>query len=180
MKNRELLEFLTIRELPPVALKKATRKDISLSFHKTSIISKFIGFQLLGALFSLSVCPQFGLGLVEGHGITHVFRMIGDWACAAFCGTLFLSSGMLVAFIGMKGEELWWVWRRYKISMIILPAIMWAFLMMTNMTLSLPGESPLYHVTWILMAILAEAVWFQLRSVSYSRTLMGPVDNKSY
>ena len=106
MKNKLFLEFLAGKENLPVYLKKATEKDILLSFRAKSIFIKFLSYQLLGAIFSMTVCPQFGLGLVEGHGITHVFRMIGDWACAAFCGSLFLSAGMVVAFIGMKGEEL--------------------------------------------------------------------------
>lgn len=177
MKNKEFLEFLTGREVPPETLKAVSKKDITLSFRKKEIIFKFLGFQILGALFSMSVCPQFGLGLVEGHGITHTFRMIGDWACAAFCGTLFLSSGMLVAFIGMKAEELWWVWRRYKYSMIFLPAVLWALLMVTNLTMDLPGETIVYHLTWITMAIASEILWFEMRSTQFLKGLSG---NKAY
>lgn len=171
MKNKEFFEFLTGREVPPAALETVARKDITLSFRKTQILLKFLGYQLLGALFSMSVCPQFGLGLVQGHGITHHFRMIGDWACAAFCGTLFLTCGMLVAFMGMKGEELWWVWRRYKISMIFLPSVLWGALMLFNVSLDLPEETTSYHLTWIAMAILAEALWFQMRSSAYVKGL---------
>jgi hypothetical protein len=171
VKNKEFLEFLTNKMTPPVALKKATALDVSLSFHKYSILSRFFFFQILGATFSMSFCPQFGLGLVEGHGITHVFRLMGDWACAAFCGSLFLSSGMMVAFLGMKGEELWWVWRRYKFSLVLLPGLLWGLLMLTNITLRLPPETPTYHVVWILVAILAQVILFELRSVQ-SRKLL--------
>lgn len=169
MKNKEFLSFLVEKETPPEAISLIARKDTLLSFRKNSIILKFLAFQLLGALFSMSVCPQFGLGLVEGHGITHVFRMIGDWACAAFCGSLFLSSGMLVAFIGMKGEELWWIWRRFKFPLVFMPAVLWGLLMLTNVSMNLPGESILYHLTWITMAIIAESVFFQLRSFSFMK-----------
>lgn len=177
MKNKDFLEFILSKESVPAAVKKAAALDIRLSFRAKQIILKFLAFQLIGALFSMSVCPQFGMGLVDGHGITHSFRMIGDWACAAFCGSLFLSAGMLVAFIGMKGEELWWIWRRYKFSMIILPAILWSGLMFTNVTLSLPGETASYHLTWILAAVLIEAFWFQTRSVF---VLRGLANSKSY
>lgn len=170
--KKEFLEFLTASELPPKALKLATQKEIVLSFRGKSIVTKFIFFQLLGALFSMSVCPQFGMGLVEGHGITHVFRMMGDWVCAAFCGSLFLSVGMLVAYIGMQGEELWWVWRRYKFPMIILPAIFWAGLMFTNISLDLVSEAPSYHVVWLVTAILSQVVLFKLRSGIYLRKLV--------
>ncbi len=169
MKNKDFLEFIINRESPPAALKLAAHKDIALSFRGRSIITKFLILNFIGALFSMLVCPQFGLGLVQGHGITHAFRMIGEWACAAFCGSLFLTSGLIVAFIGMKGEELWWIWRRYKISLIFLPSILWSALMMTNMSFQLPGESILYHLTWIVAAICAEILLFQIRSVTYLR-----------
>lgn len=169
MKNKLFLEFLAGKENLPAYLKKATEKDILLSFNAKSIIIKFLSFQFLGAIFSMTVCPQFGLGLVEGHGITHVFRMIGDWACAAFCGSLFLSSGLVVAFIGMKGEELWWMWRRYKFSLILLPALLWGLLMLTNVTMSLPGETPVYHFTWLAFAIMVQVLWLEVRSYVVAR-----------
>ena len=169
--KKEFLEFLIQKDTPPAALKRAVQKDITLSFRGTSIVTKFIFFQLLGALFSLSVCPQFGLGLVEGHGITHMFRMMGDWVCAAFCGSFFLSVGMLVAYMGMKGEELWWVWRRYKFSLIFLPAVLWAGLMLMNFTTAFVSEAPSYHLVWLVTAILAQAIFFQIRSGLFLRKL---------
>ena len=169
MKNKDFLDFILNRETPPAVLKHAALKDITLSFRAQSIITNYLIFQIIGALFSMAVCPQFSLGLVEGHGITHSLRMIGDWACAAFCGSLFLTSGLIVAFIGMKGEELWWIWQRYKITLIFLPTILWSGLMLTNLTLKLPGESMLYHSTWIVAAILAEIILFQIRSLTYLR-----------
>jgi len=171
MKNKEFLKFIMEKEEAPAYLKHAAKKDIQLSFHAKSIIMRFLAFQILGALFSMSVCPQFGLGLVQGHGITHAFRMIGDWACAAFCGSLFLSSGLVVAFIGMKGEELWWVWRRYKYSVIMLPALLWSGLMLTNFSVRWSYESPSYHLTWIAFGILIQMALLQIRSLSFARVL---------
>lgn len=162
--KKEFLEFLTSKEHTPERLKSLVKKDVLLSFHAKSIIAKFLGYQLLGALFSMSVCPQFGLGLVEGHGITHMVRMVGDWACAAFCGSLFLSSGLIVAFIGMKGEELWWIWNRYKFSLIFLPALLWSGLMLTNISLDLTSESTSYHMVWIVAAVLAQWALLKTRS----------------
>jgi hypothetical protein len=163
------MEFLSGPEVPPAALKKLTAREVMLSFRKKEIVLKFLSFQLLGALLSLVVCPQFGLGLVQGHGISHSFRLLGDWACAAFCGFFFLTSGMLVAFIGMKGEELWWVWRRYRYSLIFLPALLWGGLMLTTIGFSFPGESELYHLTWILIAVVSEILWLELRSFTFLR-----------
>jgi hypothetical protein len=169
MKNKEFLDFILNQQTPPQHLKIMTQKDIVLSFSSKKIVARFLLFQLLGALFSMSICPQFGMGLVNGHGITHAFRLIGDWACAAFCGSLFLSAGLMVAFLGMKGEELWWVWRRFKYSLIILPAVLWSGLMLTNMSLNLSHESSVYHLTWIAAAVLVQMVLMQLRSLTYQK-----------
>lgn len=172
MKNKAFFEFLTTKELPPVALREAVKKDISLSFHLHSIVLRFLSFQLLGALVSISFCPQFGIGFMDGHGVTHHLRMIGDWACASFCGSLFLSSGMLVAFLSMEAQELWWIWRRFKYSLIFLPALLWSGLMLANLSMKLPAESPSYHVIWILMAILVQGLWLQIRSPTYTNSLI--------
>lgn len=162
-KNKEFLDFLTSVENPPKQLKEIVEKDIRLSFRTKEIASKFLMLQFLGGLFSMSICPQFGLGLVEGHGITHIFRMIGDWACASFCASVFLSSGALLAFTVMKGEELWWIWRRYTFSLALLPALMWGMLMMGNLTLKLSRESFIYHMIWVFVAIILQVLWMRLR-----------------
>jgi hypothetical protein len=165
--KKDFLEFITQNERPPVDLNISTKKDIQLSFHKKNILTKFLIFQIIGACFTLSICPQFGIGFVEGHGIAHHFRMIGDWACAAFCGSLFLSAGMIVCYLGMKGEELWWVWRRYKYSMVFLPSMMWSSLMIINVSFKNESETIAYHLTWILSAFIAQAFWLSLRSKVY-------------
>lgn len=167
MDKKELLTFLTSRQSPAAELASLTRKEISLSFRGKQIIQKFLFFQFLGALFSLSVCPQFGLGLVDGHGISHTFRMIGDWACAVFCGSVFLGSGLTIAFIGQKGEEIWWVWKRNRLPLIFLPALFWGALMLANVSLNLPEEGFSYHAIWIMAAMMIQGLLLQTRVLVY-------------
>jgi hypothetical protein len=162
--KKDLFTFLLSSEAPTEQLNLVVKKDIQLSFRKKEILLKFLGYQILGALFSLSFCPQFGIGMNTGHNISHYFMQFGMWACAAFCGSLFLSSAAIVAFVGMKGEELWWVWRRYKYQMIVLPAFLWAGLML----FSPGGESFSFHVWWIAAAMLTAGVLFTLRGRIYS------------
>lgn len=166
--KKDLFTFLVSSEFPPEVLKAHVKKDIQLSFRKNQILLKFIGYQILGALFSLSFCPQFGLGMNPGIDISHFFMRFGMWACASFCGSLFLSTGLVVAMLGMKGEELWWVWRRYKFPVIILPALLWSGLMLTNVTLSLPKENLSFHLFWIFAATLSAASLLSIRSKVYS------------
>jgi hypothetical protein len=167
-KKKEFIDFIATSETPPKSLSAITQKDIILSFQKQTILTKFLFFQILGALITLTFCPQFGVGFVEGHGITHFFKSIGDWACAAFCGSLFLSAGMIVCFLGMKGEELWWIWKRYKYSLFLLPSLMWSSFMLMNISFENPGETMAYHLTWIISAFIAQAFWLSLRSKIYA------------
>ncbi len=89
---------------PPAPLREKVKKEITLSLSKRTIILKFLSFQALGALVTLTFCPQFGIGFIDGHGISHFFRMFGEWACAAFCGSLFLSSGTIFASFAMNQD----------------------------------------------------------------------------
>ena len=138
---------------------KETELDIRLSFRKTSILRRFLFLQMVGALFSLALCPQFGLGLIPGHGVTHVIRLVGEWACASFCGAIFLSVGSLLCLISMKPVELWWIWRRYKYSLIFLPPFLWGLLMLTNWQVRFSSEVPAFHGIWLLSGVATLLLW---------------------
>ena len=170
--KKKFLEFLIEGETPPKELAVLTQKDILLSFRGKVIIQKFLGLQVIGAMVSLLFCPQFSVGLVDNHGIIHILRVVGDLACACFCGTLFLSSGIVLAILGMKGEELWWLWRRYKFFLNLVPAALWAVLMLVNKLMQLPGEELSYHLTWIAAAMGAQATWLVLRKIVAQRSLL--------
>jgi hypothetical protein len=168
MKDKEFLEFLSQGQTPPALLKESARQESVLSFQGRAILRKFISLQVIGALLSLTFCPQFGLSfLVEGHGFTHALRSIGDWACAAFCGTLFLSMSVLMAYSLMKKSEFWWVWRRHKITLGLLPALFWGTLMLLNLSMSLPSEALSYHLVWLLGAGFIQLIGLKTLSSLY-------------
>ena len=147
--KKEFFTFLLVRETPPQSLSHMVKKDIQLSFQGTQIILKFLALQVVGAFFSLSFCPQFGIGSTLIHGVLHVLDQFGDWACAMFCGSLFLSTGALMVFLGMKGEEIWWVWRRYSPGLMVLPVFMWGSLMLMGKG----SFSVEFHFSWIVAAL---------------------------
>lgn len=174
MKNEnqnDFLEFLTSHEAPPSSLKALTQKDIVFTLNKKSIITKFIFFQLIGTLITLTFCPQFGIGLQDGHGVAHYFRMLGDGACAAFCGSLFLLAGNLSAFLSMDSDQIFWIWKHYKIELIFVPALLWALLMLFNITLNLESESMSFRLVWLISAILIQQSVFSLKAKLYSGVL---------
>lgn len=174
MKNddkNDLVEFLTSNEAPPAYLKSLTLKDITFTMNKYPILIKFVSLQLLGAAITLSFCPQFGIGLPEGHGITHALRMYGDGVCATFCGSLFLLAGSLLASFSMDEDQYFWIWRRFKYSLIILPALFWSALMFFNFTFKLNNEDFGYHVIWIISAILTQELSMFVKTRFYKGDL---------
>jgi hypothetical protein len=165
MKNKDFLEFLTQGENPPINLKESSQTEILLSFRGHYILKKFLAYQVLGAVISLAFCPQFGLSFfVDGHGFTHQLRMIGDWACALFCGSLFLSAGTMIALLSMKGEELSWILKRKKLFLIFIPSVLWSCLMFLNLSLKLPNENYTYHLSWIFSGIAIQFLWLKARN----------------
>jgi hypothetical protein len=166
--KKDLFTFLVSKEVPSEHFSAMVKKDIQLSFRKNVIIGKFVGYQLLGTIFSLTFCPQFGVGINPAVNIALYFDQFGMWACAMFCGSLFLSTGAFVAFLGMKGEELWWVWRRYKWALILMPALLWSALMLTNVSMKLPHEHTDFHLFWLVAAMLSVFALFGGRSRFYS------------
>jgi len=170
--KKDFLEFMTSHELPPSILNSVIKKDIFFTLNKGIILTKFMMLETLGALFSLSFCPQFGIGFNKGHGITHVLKMYGDVACAAFCGSLFLVTGTVLASMVMKEDELFWVWRRFRIPLIVLPASLWTLLMAFNIHLELDSETLSYHFIWISSAILSEEMILYIKNYFYKGELL--------
>lgn len=169
--TKELLDFLTSSETPPSDLKDLTQKDIVFTMNKSTILLKFVSLQILGAALTLSFCPQFGVGLPEGHGITHTLRMYGDWACATFCGSLFLLAGNLLASFAMDSDQYYWIWRRYKVQLIFLPTLFWSVLMFFNLTWKLDSETVIYHIIWLFSAIFTHEFAMYLNSKTYQGVL---------
>lgn len=169
--QKDFLEFLSSHETPPANLKVLTHKDIVFSLNKKNIILKFLMFQLIGALITLSFCPQFGVGFTEGHGIAHYFRMLGDGACAAFCGSLFLFAGSLSAFLNMDSDQIFWIWKHYRLELIFVPASLWMSLMFFNVTFKLETESMSYQMVWLASAILIQQILFYTKARLYTGVL---------
>lgn len=169
--RNDFLEFLSSNEAPPKELSDRTQKDMKLTFRGRTIVVRFLSFQLIGALITLTFCPQFGLGFSEGHGIAHFFRMLGEGACAVFCGSLFLLSGNVTAFFFMESDEVFWIWKHYHYRLVLVPPLLWGVLMLFNMSFDLDGESTRYHLTWIFSAVFIQEMLLWTKAKFYQGIL---------
>ncbi|MBU6374363.1 MAG: hypothetical protein KGQ59_00040 [Bdellovibrionales bacterium] len=80
-------------------------KDLKVS--PWGMFSKLSLIHLFSALFTLSICPQFGFRVLgDGMGLMHYFMSLGSFGCPMACGSFFLGTSLLVATILLKGHEL--------------------------------------------------------------------------
>lgn len=154
--------------MPSSALTENTLKVARCEFHKKEIFMKAFCALFAGFSLSLIVCPQFGFGLPEGHGISHFFWMIGPWACALFCGLfLFLCSTLSVALVLNKFERHYF-YQKTQSFFLGIPAILWMFFMVMPET---SYVSVSYSLSWLLGVML---MWFAAKTVSKRMIFANP------
>jgi hypothetical protein len=61
--------------------------------------------------------------------------------------------------------------KHHKVSLMLLPSVLWAVLMLVNKSLNLDSESVLYNMTWIVVAASVQILWMQIRSGVYLKGL---------
>ena len=106
-------EFKNERENPPQYLTEQTLKrvesDFSPAFSMTLI--KLAGVHGLGAIVTLSVCPQFGFRFFpSGPNLFDVFMYFGHTICTVLCGAFFIGISLGLAKILLSLAE----WHQLK------------------------------------------------------------------
>ncbi len=108
--NREFREFIEVEPSPPPAsleeeIFSMVHRDLNpnpwLIFSKLSFVHFFVG------LFTLSLCPQFGLRIFgEGLGLMKYFLAFGTYGCTALCGAFFVGTSLFVSGLALRPEEI--------------------------------------------------------------------------
>jgi len=166
--KNEFLTFMNSNEEVPSSLDRTILDNVKRELHLTrqQVLPKFLIAQMIGALITLSICPQFGIGPIGGgHGLAHTFMQIGAWACAAFCGFFFLTLGTIFSTLFLNRHELKVVFD-HKYWLISCTSVLSFFsLMLTGKWFNLVGlfdEVSLQSI-WVLSATLFSI--FYLRSL---------------
>src|SRR5690606_19466565 len=165
--NKEFLEFMQGEEEASESVRQMIQKEIQedLRSFKFYTFTKFIFIQALSALMTLAICPQFGVGPIGGgHGIGHYFMQYGQWACASFCGVLFIGFSSACSFSLLKrGEkvlifkhQLWLVRLIASVQMLFLMGI-GSFFEFTPMF-----NSPEFNSIWWLSSVLSSFIMLKL------------------
>lgn len=161
----EFKAFLATKETPPPPeLSHAVRSQImnSLNPSSWSVLGKLTVIHIVSASVTLLVCPQFGFSpLGGGYGLLHFFMRWGVFACATFCGTLFLGTTALVSQLVMSPEERRVVLKSQLWQLPILGMVsMMMLMLLARLSAKELSETSVYFASvWLIMgSILAVAV----------------------
>ena len=153
----DFTDFLAGDEPVPEALRSSTRGLILRNIDPKLTVLKYFGSNLLGAILTLTVCPQFGYGPLGGEfGFLHYIMSLGPVWCGVFCASLFFAGGNALSLIALREDEREWI-ASHKAS-VVLPWISLLFFLGMISKFYAPGflhhDSSSYHLSWYGSALL--------------------------
>lgn len=108
--HRDFKEFIEGPALaPPKTIREQLFQMVERELNPSSwlIFGKMTLIHFLTSLFTLSICPQFGLRVFgEGLGIMRWFLKLGTYGCSALCGALFVGASLFLGSLVLKIEEI--------------------------------------------------------------------------
>jgi hypothetical protein len=107
---QEFSEFVeAVPTAPGPAIDAALRRYVAaeLSPPRRSVLARLAAAQTVGGLLTLSVCPQFGVGLGTHQGFLHgLHAVLPPVLFYLVCGLLFVSLGVLGSGLLLRRAEL--------------------------------------------------------------------------
>jgi len=166
--NNEFKDFMNSYEKVPETLNQETLKLAQLSLSPRDLLIKFFGLNVLGALGTLAICPQYGFGpIVTIQSVNSIIHS-GPIVCGIFCSTIFFLGGNLLSYFFLKPIERNWV-TRHEYAMII-PYISFLFMLGMGLKNIAPGhlhnDTLTFYLSWIMTAFFVSILFFKVfRSV---------------
>lgn len=107
--ENEFNEFMNSspQEVPAhLSRKIISEVELMLNPSRTQVFSKLFTIVMVVGLMNLTLCPQFGIGLIRHSGLMHFFMSFGEYGCKIACGLFFLGSGVFIASLLLKPEDI--------------------------------------------------------------------------
>jgi hypothetical protein len=166
--NNDLKEFIDGRGKVPTALYDETLKFTHLSLKPKPLLFKFFTLNLIGALGTLTICPQYGFGpFAFSAGIMNVIMSYGPVVCGIFCSSVFFLGGHALSYAFLSLPERKWVARHGYI--MIIPYV--SFLFMLGMGLKSLAPGHIHHDvfsfygSWLLTAFGVSILFLKVLSM---------------
>jgi len=117
---------------------------------RRQLLLKVFVIHLLTAVFTLSICPQFGISTFKvNFNLMHTFMVFGLSACYLLCGAFFTMSSVIIASLILKRDEIRAL--RYQ------KALLTSMLLLTSVGFFLVMKPELFlefSLVWLVGAIL--------------------------
>ncbi|MBL7714562.1 MAG: hypothetical protein JNL01_03780 [Bdellovibrionales bacterium] len=150
---KDFEEFRKSGQTPPPALSEAIRfrVDSDLNPSIARVFSKIALIHFFTALFTLSVCPQFGFKLFGSDpGLMHYFMALGETGCAIACGSFFVGTSLAVAILILSQDELRHLRRNRFLELGALVLLSMGAFVMRDPSTTLTG----FGVAWLFGALM--------------------------
>lgn len=153
--NNDLKDFMESSEKVPTSLYTETLKLSQISLRPASLLIKFFALNLVGALATLSVCPQYGFGpFAISAGITNVIMSYGPVVCGIFCASIFFLGGHGLSYAFLSAPERKWVVRHGYA--LIIPYVSFVFMLGMGIKNIAPGhihhDVTSFYGSWLITA----------------------------
>lgn len=153
--SKDLKDFLENAEAVPNMLYAETLKLAQISLHPLPLVLKFFSFNLLGALATLVICPQYGFGpFVFNNVIMNVMMSYGPVVCGIFCASVFFLGGHALTYVFLTRPERNWIVRHGFV--MIIPYVSFLFMLGMGLKSIAPGHIHhdvfSYYGSWLITA----------------------------
>ncbi|MBY0518141.1 MAG: hypothetical protein K2P81_14630 [Bacteriovoracaceae bacterium] len=158
-------DFLSSEEKVPTSLYESTLKYIEICHNPKKVIFKFYLTNILGALITMMICPQYGFGPVGGElGVLHYIMDFGPFWCGVFCASVFMAGGNLSSMIFLNAfEEKCIIAHKYRVTF---PWVSALFFMGMIGKYYAPGDISHYtvsfHLAWYVTAVLLSVLLLRI------------------
>lgn len=162
--NNDLKDFMESHEKVPTSLYVNTLKLTQISLNPKSLLVKFFTLNLIGAMATLSICPQYGFGpFAFSAGIMNVIMSYGPVVCGIFCASIFFFGGHGLSYAFLSAPERNWV-LRHGYAMII-PYVSFLFMLGMGLKNIAPGhihhDVVSFYGSWLLTAFAVSVLFLK-------------------
>ncbi len=154
--NHDFKDFIESNTKVPAGVYSDTLKYADLSLNRTTLLTKFYLTNLLGALLTLTICPQYGIGpLGSETGFIQSIMNLGPVWCGLFCSVVFFTGGNLLAFICLSRIERKWISSHESSVLTPYIAILFSIGMVARKVFSghIHHDVFSYYASWLVGAI---------------------------
>lgn len=103
-------DFLEGSSKVPASVYRDSLQASMVAMAPGRVLSKFYFLNIVGALYTLVFCPQYGFGPMGGGlGFIEKIMHLDPVSCGLICGSIFFAGGNLFSFLVLNRSERKWV-----------------------------------------------------------------------